>query len=153
MPTSSATRTVIPDAWPSTQNRATGAGPLLHDLARARDALDAVTDHLERFATEDCDAGSRRLVRIFEARYVPLVQPLLAELDREARPVLESLAAVYQGTRRPLDEPVPALDRYYERVLRADGDALGPGFREASVRHARAWAPVLAVCGRMPSAG
>ncbi len=132
--------------------RAVGAGSLIRDLALARDTLDSVSDHLERAAADRCDAGSRRLVRLFEGRYVPVVQPILAQLDRDARPVLDSLAAVYELTSSSLPEPVPALDLYYERVLGSSGDALGPGFRAASLRHARAWAPVLAACGWAPSA-
>ncbi len=127
-------------------HRAAGAGPLLHDLARARDALEAVASQLEGLAPASCDTRSRRLVGLFAERYVPTLEPLLAELDREARAVLASLAGVYRRTRRLSGEPVPALERYYARVLRADGDALGPRFRAASQRHARAWAPLLAAC-------
>ncbi len=129
-------------------HRAKGAGPLLHDLARARDALSSVAAELERFSPERCDARSRRLERLFEERYVSRVQPLVAELERETRLVLASLALVYERTLRLSGEPGPVLHRYYARVLRADGDALGPGFRAASRRHARAWKPLLAACGR-----
>ncbi len=128
--------------------RATRAGPLLRDLDRARHALESVAEHLERLPPDGCDARSDRLVQLFQERYVPVVQPVLGEIDRDARPLLEQLDTIFERTRRLSGESVAALDGFHDRVLDDEGDGgLGPRFRAASRRHAAAWEPALAACG------
>ncbi len=132
---------------------ASPGGGLLRALDRVGSHLDAIAQVLEGQQDAECSGANRRLTRVFEARYLTL-QPELTALDREARSVIVALAALYHRTEAPVAAAVPAaMQRYGREQLDLDApDALWSTYRRGVVRHARAWAPVLASCGRLPGA-
>lgn len=126
------------------------AGPRLIALDRVARALDRVSALLAARETLQCGTVERRLVRVFDERYLP-VQADLGELDRRGRVLVTGLTALFEASGQGFVVP-EAMQRYRVRVV---GDAAGVSdlrtrFRASLVRHAAAWAPILEVCGALP---
>ena len=130
--------------------RAVPAGPLIRTMAIARGAFDDVAAILEPIEIPGCRGEIAVLSRLFEARYLPL-QSALAPVGYTARDRLSELDALYRLTAAPLDGGPEALATYHRRHLDPeDPRGTWQGYLAAMRRHARAWQPILAACGRLP---
>jgi hypothetical protein len=127
------------------------AGPRLLGIARGSALLRRVADRLEAHGSSVCDRRARRLVRVFQHRFVPLRSALSADA-RFAADLADAVDALFavSGNDLPLS---PEMRRYRRAILgEGAGHRLDDRHRAALVAHAQAWSTTLEACDLLPRA-
>lgn len=91
---------------------------------------------------------ARVLQTILQQRYFEKIQPLLAELDRNAERMREHLEALWSETEAT---PPAAVAHFRDQVWTAGGSGLSESLVQHSRAHAAAWKRLLDACGLGPA--
>jgi len=89
-----------------------------------------------------------QLVRIFKSYYIKRIQPEIAQYNNYANLLFPALQKLIE---LPELDGTEAFQTYYNHQLSPTGDStVLAQFREATLRHSRAWQVVLDECGLQP---
>ncbi len=127
-------------------------GALLGRLAEVREGIDRSSILIERASRgASCGIRERRLVRVFEERFVPM-QGEISKLAGRIVMRLDLLDRLFVETAARVVTPPSAMQRYHAAFLDPEHPSgLYQLYRASMSRHVSAWKPILVACGRLPS--